>query len=175
MVYYAKTLLQDLPRGHRKEDDKVYSDLEEKASSYKGQKYEEADDKYVELITKIADGEAELSLDLKHLSPGEKRSARINKICQEMEKLSRQPIQYDEEADFDLKSAVKGLAFAMTASAESENSLPPVNSRRAKQMLWTNSLRLIVEISAEEEEQRVKHAERFAKAAKVFLEATEQK
>ena len=66
------------------------------------------------------------------LSPDQKRASRINKLCQNMEKLSRQPVNYDQEADFDLKSAVKGLAFAMTASNESEDELPPINSRPAK-------------------------------------------
>ncbi len=75
--------------------------------------------------------------------------------------------------DFDLKNAIKGLAFAMTISHEEEEDvLPPVNSKRAKQLLWTNSLRIFVEIQAESDENKQKYAERFVKAVKVFLDAS---
>ena len=53
LVYYAKSRVQDLPRGHRKVDDKLIASLDELALTYKGQKYEESDEKYVDLINKI--------------------------------------------------------------------------------------------------------------------------
>lgn len=175
-VHFTRITLSDFNRGHRKEDDKLYAMIDEKLADFKGQKYEEADDKYVQLLKDVLAGTCEFSVDLKEFSPAEKRVNRINRACQEMEKLSRQPVQYEEEADFDLKNAIKGLAFAMTASsADDEEKLPPVNSKRAKQLLWTNSLRLFVELQAESEENQSKYAERFLKAVEVFTEAAQAK
>ncbi|WDE96750.1 DUF349 domain-containing protein [Lentisphaera profundi] len=172
-MYYTRIALSDLNRGHRKEDDKLYAMIDEKLAEFKGEKYEEADDKYVDLLQALLEGTASFSTDLSEFSPADKRVNRINRACQEMEKLSRQPVQYEEDADFDLKNAIKGLAFAMTISHEEEEDvLPPVNSKRAKQLLWTNSLRIFVEIQAESDENKQKYTERFVKAVKVFLDAS---
>ncbi|MDD7985897.1 DUF349 domain-containing protein [Lentisphaera marina] len=174
-VHFTRTSLSDLNRGHRKEDDKLYAMIDEKLAEYKGEKYDEADDKYIGLLKDLIAGTSEYSVDLKEFSPADKRVNRINRACQEMEKLSRQPVQYEDEAEFDLKNAIKGLAFAMTASTNDEEKLPPVNSKRAKQLLWTYSLRVFVELQAEQEENQVKYAERFVKAVEVFAEAAKAK
>ena len=173
VLHYLKSLLNDLGRCDRRTAQVQYDAISKQIASFKELKYTESPNFYFEKLESLKSDSLELDTDLqallKDFSPEIKRSSRINKTCQDMEKLSRQPIQYDDSVELDLKKAAKDLMAAMTsAPVEEDEKLPSVNSVQAKGLSWTYNFRIFVELIAQADD---KSLERYLSSAKAFYEA----
>ena len=178
VLHYLKVLLNDLGKCDRRTAQEQYDVLSAEIAEFKELKYEEPADFFLLKLKALEQGENDFTPELqalfKALVPAARRAHRVNKVCQDMEKLSRQPIQYDDAVEVDLKKAAKDLMLAMTsAPVEEEERLPSVNSRQAQGLAWSYNFRIFVELMADENEAQVKQTlERYLKAAKAFSEAT---
>ena len=174
VLHYLKSLLNDLGRCDRRTAQNQYDVISEQIAGFKELKYTESPSFYFEKLEELKSGSLELDADLQDLlkdfSPEIKRSTRVNKVCQDMEKLSRQPIQYDDSVELDLKKAAKDLMAAMTSAPieEEEDRLPSVNSVQAKGLSWSYNFRIFVELMAQTD---TKSLERYLSSAKAFHEA----